>query len=256
MANHAAQAQLRAGLAHCLDLTIVAECMCGFEAIDTIARMRPDVVFLDVALGGMSCFEVMELATPRPHFIFVSEPGDWMGHRFSANGLDYLSAPFSHEQLHEALAHVRGKLVRRRGLSSVLTLSAFRWPPLTRILVRDGEDLLALATETVDFIEAQGHVVQINANGKGYLKVQRLDDLQQQLDPRQFVRVHPAYLLNVGRFQEMIEVTLAAAVLVRDGSCVPLSRSGRALLEHALGTTPPALSRRRLMKQFGQRGAP
>jgi len=96
-----------------------------------------------------------------------------------------------------------------------------------QLLIRDRETLRAISPEKIDFIEALGDYIQINADGKGYLKAQRLAELKAQLDPALFLEVHPTCLVNVARLPNWDEVLDDGWTLLTEGSLVPVSSEGR-----------------------------
>ncbi len=76
-------------------------------------------------------------------------------------------------------------------------------------------------------MEAQDDYVSLNSEGKAYLKQQTLTDLERKLDPARFVRIHRSYLVNLDRLARIdTEGGEPRAVVLEDGTRVPLSRSG------------------------------
>lgn len=96
-----------------------------------------------------------------------------------------------------------------------------------RMLARDRDRLQAIALEKIDFIEALGDYIQINADGKGYLKAQRLADFKMQLDPALFLEVHPTCVVHVARLPSVYDGLDDGWALLGDGSLVPVSSEGR-----------------------------
>jgi two-component system LytT family response regulator len=92
-----------------------------------------------------------------------------------------------------------------------------------------------IPAEKLDWAEAQDDYVSLHSEGKSYLKQQTLTDLEKQLDPSRFVRVHRSYLLNLERLARIeTESGEPKAVLLADGTRLPLSRSGYARLKPLL----------------------
>ena len=107
--------------------------------------------------------------------------------------------------------------------------------PATRIVVRQGPRVHVIQAEKLDYAEAQDDYVSLHAEGKSYLKQQTLTDLERQLDPSRFVRVHRSYLLNLERLARIeTESGEPKAVLLADGTRLPLSRSGYGRLKGML----------------------
>lgn len=227
--EHLARALLREYLAAHPDVEIVGECANGFEAVKAIAEHDPDLVFLDIQMPKLDGFEVVELAGARPHYIFATAYDQFALRAFEVHALDYLLKPFSRERLAEALAQARLRAPQpaRAGIAAAVKEAQARQQPLERILIRDGARVHVVAAGNVDYIEAQDDYVRIMAGGKGYLKHQRLSELEAQLDGAVFVRIHRSFIINVCAVEgiEPVSKDNHCAVL-KGGVKLPISRSG------------------------------
>lgn len=227
--EHLARALLREYLAAHPDVEIVGECANGFEAVKAIAEHDPDLVFLDIQMPRLDGFEVVELAGARPHYIFATAYNQFALRAFEVHALDYLLKPFSRERLAEALAQARLRAPQpaRAGIAAAVKDAQARQQPLERILIRDGARVHVVAAGNVDYIEAQDDYVRIMASGKGYLKHQRLSELEAQLDGAVFVRIHRSFIVNVCAVEgiEPVSKDNHCAVL-KGGVRLPISRSG------------------------------
>ena len=84
-----------------------------------------------------------------------------------------------------------------------------------------------IAAERIDSIEAQDDYVEILAEGKPYLKNQRLSELEEQLDQTRFVRLHRSWIVNVERIERIEQATKDShCAVLKDGRKIPVSRSG------------------------------
>jgi two-component system LytT family response regulator len=228
-----ARAVLREHLAAYADVEIVGECANGFEAVKAIAELAPDLVFLDIQMPKLDGFEVVELAGAKTQYVFVTAYDQFALRAFDVHALDYLLKPFSPERLGQALAHARGRLgspaVAAAGSQAVAAAqeAAQRRTPLSRILIRDGARVQVIPADGIDYIEAQDDYVQVVADGKGWLKSQRLSELEEQLDPGAFLRVHRSYIVNLAAIERIEAVGKDShCAVLRGGARVPVSRSG------------------------------
>ena len=225
--EHLARAVLREYLAAHADIEIVGECANGFEAVKAIAEHAPDLVFLDIQMPKLDGFEVVELAGSKPHYVFATAYDQFALRAFEVHVVDYLLKPFSRERLAEALAQVRLRSPQPSRVEAVVKEARARQQPLERILIRDGARVHVIATSSVDHIEAQDDYVQINADGKAYLKNQRLSELEAQLDASMFVRIHRSYIVNVGAVERIEPVSKDNhCAVLKSGVRLPISRSG------------------------------
>lgn len=230
--EHLARALLREYLADHADVEIVGECANGFEAVKAIGELDPELVFLDIQMPKLDGFEVVELAGGKPHYVFATAYDQFALRAFEVHAIDYLLKPFSRERLAQALAHARSRQPQAgqaQALHAVVQEAARRHGHLERILIKDGTRVHVLAAGSVDYIEAQDDYVQVNAAGKGWLKHQRLSELETQLDPQVFVRIHRSYIVNLGAIARIEPASKDNyCAVLKDGVKLPISRSGYA----------------------------
>jgi two-component system, LytTR family, response regulator len=228
---------LRRDLAAAPGIDVVAECADGFEAVRVVSETRPDIVLLDIQMPRLDGFEVLELIDPTAAVIFVTAHDEHAVRAFEVNAVDYLLKPVDPDRLLKAVTRARERLARREPMP-VAALTAAARPAgtlLSRILVRDGPRVHVLPVESVDYVEAQDDYVAIHAGGKSHLKQQPIAQLETALDPGRFVRIHRSYILNLDRLARIeLYAKDSRVAILRDGSRLPLSRSGHARLRGLL----------------------
>jgi two-component system LytT family response regulator len=215
------------------DIEIVAECANGFDAVKAITELDPDLVFLDIQMPKLNGFEVVELAGRKTRYIFVTAYDQYALKAFEVHAVDYLLKPFSQLRFNEAVAHARGSL--GGGVEAVVNDAIARNKPLGRVLIRDGAKVHVIGVDKIDFIEAQDDYVQIHSEGKGYLKNQRLAELEGQLDGGAFVRIHRSYILNIGCISRIEQGKDSHSAILKDGTRLPISRSGLQKVKALIG---------------------
>jgi len=216
---------------------IVGECRNGFEAVKAVNDLKPDLIFLDVQMPKLNGFEVLELLGRDVAVVFATAFDEHAIRAFEVNAVDYILKPVSPERVKTALERGRQRLATRTPMP-VTELAAAARPggqPATRIVVRQGPKVHVIAADKLDFAEAQDDYVSLSSEGKAYLKQQTLADLESSLDPKHFVRIHRSYLLNLDRLARIdTEGGEPKAVVLRDGTRLPLSRSGYGRLKGLL----------------------
>jgi two-component system LytT family response regulator len=221
---------VREFLASTPGIEIVGECCNGFEAVKAITELKPDVVFLDVQMPKLTGFEVLDLLEVKPKVIFVTAYDSYAIRAFEVNAVDYLLKPFSRERFEKALARATGNAgegVPPDSLDGLLRGARTLQVPLERILVRDGSRVHVIPARLVDHIEAQDDYVTIHSQGRKYLKLERLSELEAALDPKQFVRIHRSHIVNVDRMVRLETYAKESRIVVlADGTKLPVSRSG------------------------------
>ncbi len=233
-----ARSVLREYLADHPEVAVVAECQNGFEAVKAATELKPDLIFLDVQMPKLNGFEVLELIPPPPAVVFVTAYDQYAIRAFEVHAVDYLLKPVSPERLTEALTHAAARIRRgeRPPASSLLAAARGGKKFLDRILVRDGTRVHIIPVDKVDYIEAQDDYACIHSEGRPFLKLQTLSDMEKSLDPARFVRIHRGFILNVAR---MARIELYAKdsriVVLQDGKKLPVSRAGHARLRELFG---------------------
>jgi two-component system, LytTR family, response regulator len=232
-----ARALLREYLVAAGGVEVVGECRNGFEAVKAVNEARPDVVFLDIQMPKLNGFEVMELLGPDVPVVFATAFDDHAIRAFEVNAVDYLLKPVSPERVATALERVRTRVAARAPMPVAELAKAGRpaGGSATRLVVRQGARVQVIPVDRLDYAEAQDDYVALHSEGKSYLKQQTLTDLESSLDPARFVRIHRSYVLNLDRLSRIdTEGGEPKAVLLADGTRLPLSRSGYARLKTLL----------------------
>ena len=231
-----ARSVLREYLARHDDIDIVAECANGFDAVKAIAELEPELVFLDIQMPRLDGFEVAELIGAKTKLIFVTAYDQYALKAFECHALDYLLKPFSEPRFEQALAHARAHRSTPEAVQALAREAATRAAPLARVLIRDGAKVHVIASARIDYIEAQDDYISIRSEGKSYLKSQRLAELETQLDPAKFLRVHRSYLLNIDGIRRIEAATKDSHVaILRDDTRIPVSKAGYQKLKLLVG---------------------
>jgi len=220
------------------DIEIVAECANGFEVVKAVTELKPDLLLLDIQMPRLDGFEVLDLVSRETNVIFITAYDQYAIRAFEVHAVDYLLKPFSVERLSEALGRAREKIHRGVPTTPGTALLDARAPGTKpdRVLIRDGGDVHVIPIAKIDYVEAQDDYVCFRADGKRYLKQQTLTDVEANLDPSRFVRIHRSYILNVDRLAKLeLYAKDSHAAILRDGTRLPVSRSGYTRLTTLIG---------------------
>ena len=204
---------------------IVGQAGNGVEAVSTITRLKPNVVFLDVQMPGLTGFEVarrmIDAETPS-HIIFVTAYDQHAIEAFEVNAVDYLLKPVDPSRLEAAIqrAHRRIALDRTARpadagdslagvspaqLEKIVEIVAERRHRRERLALKVGERFLLVQADEVIYASLADDVITVVA-GKhtGTSSCRTLDELQEQLDPGVFWRVHRSHLVNINKVKEIV----------------------------------------------------
>jgi two-component system, LytTR family, response regulator len=217
---------------------LVAQAKNGLEALQLAKEHQPDLLLLDVQMPKLDGFEVLGLLAPEIAVIFTTAFDEYAVRAFEVHAVDYLLKPFSAERLAQALARAEKRLGELRGLAAPELARTARGPGsyLERLVIRDGAEILIIAVPSIDFVRGQDDYIEVFHDSRSSLTQQTLQSLEASLDPRQFVRVHRSYLLNVSRVARIEPWGHGSKMaILRDGRNVSISRAGEARLRAVLG---------------------
>lgn len=193
------------------DLELLAPCSDGRAAVSAILEQRPDLLFLDVQMPGMTGFEVLAAVGARqmPVVIFVTAHDRFALQAFEAEAVDYLLKPFGAERVQKALARARDFLAggtRRkleRQYDNLLRATSARHATPC-ILVKKRERVVVLRPEEIEFVEAYGDYVRLRVGPETHLLRGTLSEMERKLKAEGFVRIHRSRLVNWQRVREFV----------------------------------------------------
>ncbi|MBN2344318.1 MAG: response regulator transcription factor [Deltaproteobacteria bacterium] len=219
------------------NVTVVAECKNGFEAVKAVAEHNPDLIFLDIQMPKLDGFEVLELIDRDDiAVVFATAYDQYALKAFDSHAVDYLLKPFSAERLAKAIEKVSAN--RGRPLPQLNEMKATDTKPeaLTRIVVKDGSKIEMIPVTDVDYISAEDDYVDIHYAGKSILKHQTLAGLEKMLDADKFIRIHRSSIVNIERVDriELLAKDKYIAIL-KDRTELRISRSGHKRLKEVIG---------------------
>ena len=226
------------------EVEIVAECANGREAVDSIKSLKPDLVFLDVQMPEIGGFEVLESLEPEstPYIIFVTAYDQYAVRAFEVHAFDYLLKPFDHERFDAAWQRVKAQIKvdqggeRDRHILALLEELKSGPRHLERLVIKNGGRVFFLNVQDVYCIESEGNYVRVYDNQKGYLLRETISNLEEQLDPMQFRRIHRSAIVKIDRIKEMQPWFHGEyRIIMENGKELTLSRNYRQNFQGAVG---------------------
>jgi len=219
------------------EIEIVGECANGFDAVKLVSELKPDLLFLDVQMPKLDGFEVLELIGNDVAVIFATAYDEHAIRAFEVHAVDYLLKPFRAERLNDALERAKERIGKKPAAAPDQLLAAARSGSYSeRIVVKDGTRVHIFPAAKLDYAEAQDDYVAMASQGKKYLKQQTISNLESSLDPKNFVRIHRSYLVNLERVARLEPYGKDSHIaILHDGARLPVSRAGLARLKEFLG---------------------
>jgi two-component system LytT family response regulator/two-component system response regulator LytT len=211
----------------------------GPEALHVIAEHAPDLVMLDVQMPGLTGFEVARRLlhrAPDSHLVFVTAYDRHAIEAFDVNAVDYLLKPVEAARLATAVDRVRKRVASHRQgqpdpahLDRVLELLGERENRREQLALKVGDRFLLIQADEVVHASVDDDVITVVTNSlSGTSNYRTLDELQAQLDPAVFWRVHRSHLVNINKIKEIVPWFSRNYILkMKDsrGSEIPVSRS-------------------------------
>ena len=216
------------------EIEIIEECADGPQAVESIKRSQPDLVYLDVQMPGMDGFAVLQAIAHvwMPVVIFVTAYDRYAVQAFEVHALDYLLKSFDRERFQAALRRAKDQIRQSREglfserLTSLLKDLESREKRLTRLIVRSAGRLSFVRVEEIDWLEAADNYVRIHVGRESHLIRETLQSLEARLDPAKFLRIHRSTVVNFDHIKEM-QPLFHGDYLVRlkDGTDLTLTRN-------------------------------
>ena len=240
------------------DVQIVGQCSNGREALNAIAELAPDLMFLDILMPGLSGIDVVKQVPTEsmPMVVFVTAFDKFAIDAFESHALDYLLKPVDEERLARALERVRAQwqqkqaLAQREQLMALIAdlsgkgeiepeaLAAVGQPVrryATMLPIRCGRETLRLDVATIDWIDAAGDYMCLHAGGQTHVLRATMKELEDMLDPSVFQRVHRSTIVNLARVRSLRpHVNGECFLRLQSGQEIKLSRSFRDKVEMLL----------------------
>lgn len=222
------------------DVEVVGAAEDGLQAVAAIRALRPDLVFLDVQMPGLTGLDVVREIGPEamPATIFVTAYDHYAVGAFEAAAVDYLVKPFDDERFEEALRRARRRLALERAAPPPEEPPE---PPryLERIAVEVRGRVVPVPVATIDYITASGPYAELHAGGQRHLIREAMQTLEERLDPAAFMRVHRSVIVRLARVEALHKAPGGDYQLqLKGGGRLRVSRPRREALERWLGVRP------------------
>jgi two-component system LytT family response regulator len=177
-----------------------------------------------------------------PKVIFVTAYDQYAIRAFDYHALDYLLKPFDRERFELAVTRAKSQLQRerngeldRRILELLETLkSETRY--VERLVIKNNGRVCFLEADEVHWIEAEGNYVRLHTSNKSHLLREAIGSIEEQLDPKKFLRVHRSTIVRIDSIRELQPWFHGEYhIILHNGTKLTLSRNYREQLQQVLG---------------------
>jgi len=207
---------------------VVGEVSDGEAAVRALDSLKPDLVFLDIEMPGLTGLEVLERARHRPAVVFTTAYDRYAVAAFELAAVDYLLKPFGRERFRAAVERACRTLNGVEASAAVERArpALERRTPLARLFVRDRGRIVLVAVTGVVRIEARDDYVAVHAAGRSHLVHVTMNEMEERLDRERFLRIHRSHLVNLDHAKSLEPHDQTRLVVeMRDGSRIVASRA-------------------------------
>lgn len=211
------------------NIEIIGECSKGSEAVDKIDELKPDLIFLDVQMPGMTGFDVLDEIDHDPHVIFTTAYDQYAIQAFEKNAVDYLLKPLDQERFKLSIDRAINRMQMEQNnvgelLRNMKTENKTSYD--SHIFVQKSEKLLNLPIEDIVYLEASGDYTILSTKTDQFVSSSGIGKLEEILNPEIFIRVHRSTIINISYLKE-IEKHFNGGMVVKmqNGKSFPVSRT-------------------------------
>ena len=237
-----ARTRLRKLLAAYDDVAVVGEAGDGEEAIQQVAELRPDAVFLDIKMPGADGLEVVRsLGSRRPKIVFCTAFDEYAVEAFELHAVDYLLKPVTRARLAVCIEHLR-RIPAAEWDVAVERIAGSNAMGATRFLARCGAKYRVIGQKEVEYFSFEEGSTALHTAAGRFAMDPTLNVLESRLDPRQFFRISRGVIVRLDAVLEVAPLIGGyGEVRLRNGTCFPVSRRRfRKLLEELEGHSAEA----------------
>src|SRR5208282_5517019 len=191
------------------EVDVVATASNGIEAVQLIMDLEPDLVFLDVQMPGLDGMGVLrklrEKGVPLPYFVMATAYDQYAVEAFKWEALDYLLKPVEKDRLAQAIDRARKSVAEKQRVAPAELPPPKPSLQRTKLLVKNNQRNFIVDAQDVVYATIEDGLITVVASAlEGQSNYRTIEELQSNLDPDMFWRVHRSYLVNIHRIKEVI----------------------------------------------------
>jgi len=173
-------------------IDLVAKFFDPFEAINYIKQNKPDLLFLDIQMPGLSGIQIARKINYHPLVIFTTAHSRFAVEGFELNALDYLLKPFDLERFYKAVEKAKERIESQRVYKATPKEDDF-------IIVKIEYKNVKIYVPDILYIEAMDNYTKIFTYQKMYLTLQKLSNFLLLLPEKEFIRVHKSFIISLSK---------------------------------------------------------
>lgn len=192
-------------------LTLKATFSNAIEAMEFLKTEAVDLIFLDIHLPKISGIDFLKMMQNPPHIILTTAFSDYALESYEFSVVDYLLKPFSFQRFVKAVAKVPSKIEENPSQSYDNQRE--------NIFIKSGYELIKITINDILFIKSDADYTEIIIDNKKHLSSEPLRYWEENLNDKQFVRVHKSYIVNTSKIEKIVgnQLYLSNKILVPIG---------------------------------------
>lgn len=191
-----AREELKLLLAEFIEIDIIDEAQNGVEGIEKIKQHKPDLIFLDVSMPGMTGFEMLKQLDDVPQVIFITAYDEHALKAFELQAIDYILKPIDPERLNQAIKKVQSEHAEID--DSDFTARANKLlEPNDKVFIKDGEKCWFIELNRIRMLESDGNYVKVYFDQFRPMVLRSLNNFETRLNPEHFFRANRKFMINL-----------------------------------------------------------
>ncbi|WP_062350551.1 LytR/AlgR family response regulator transcription factor [Bacillus kwashiorkori] len=208
----------------------------GEQLIELYSEHRPDVIFLDVEMPGLTGMEaaryiLKQAPIPPPLFVFTTAYDEYAMDAFDVEAVDYLLKPYDETRFRRTMERIRKSFTSQKNHNGILDKQ--RKPPVGKLLIDDGERMVVVSPDSIYFAVPNRRLLEIHTEDEVILSRMTLHELEEQLSGYSFFRAHRSYLVNLDHVLEItpwFNGTSNLTLKDKNRTKIPVSRSASKMI--------------------------
>ena len=174
------------------------------QAVTLFHRTKPDVVFLDIEISGASgldCARIIADINPKTKIIFATAHAEYMSNAFEVYAFDYLLKPFNVERVDQTLQRILD-LARQKEAEPLERIVKYE-KGLDKLLVKGRESMSFVDIKDIILVQREEGSTVIYTAKDSFTTSAGLGEIEEKLDPEQFMRSHKSYIITQEKYEEI-----------------------------------------------------
>jgi two-component system LytT family response regulator len=191
-----AREELKSLLTDFIEIEIIDEAQNGEEGIEKIKQQKPDLIFLDVSMPGMTGFEMLKQLDDVPQVIFVTAFDEHALKAFELQAIDYILKPIDPERLSQAIKRVQSEHAEIDDSDFTARVNKLL-EPNDKVFIKDGEKCWFIELNRIRMMESDGNYVKVYFDQFRPMVLRSLNNFESRLNPEYFFRANRKFIINL-----------------------------------------------------------